>query len=136
MRESLLALLILLAAGGGVWVWITVRQRRLARADASDLLAAHGAGRGTAVVLAFTTPDCMPCKTLQRPALDELARGFPGRIAIGEVDAIVSPDLARRFGILTVPSTVVIGDDGRVRAINNGTATAERLATQAGLDGM
>jgi hypothetical protein len=51
------------------------------------------------------------------------------------VDALIEPQLAARFGILTVPSTVVIGPAGDVRAINNGTATAERLATQVGLNG-
>ncbi len=136
MRESLLALLILLTAGGGVWVWVAVRQRRLARAGAADLVAAYRVGRGGALVLAFTTPECVPCKTIQRPAVEELERRFPGRIVIAEIDAVASPELAGRFGILTVPSTVVIGGDGAVRAINNGTATAERLAAQVGLNGV
>lgn len=135
MPEFVLASLLLFAGGGVVWLSVRVRQRRLARAGASDLVAAYGVGRGAALVLAFTTPDCVPCKTIQRPVLEDLERRFPGRLVVGEVDAAASRDLAGRFGILTVPSTVVICSDGRVRAINNGTATAERLAVQIGLSG-
>ena len=52
-----------------------------------------------------------------------------------EVDALREPGLAARFGVLTVPSTVVIGSGGAIRAVNSGAAAAERLAVQAGLDG-
>ncbi len=88
-----------------------------------------------ALVLAFTTPDCVPCKTVQRPALESLEGKFPGRLVTREIDALDAPHLARRFGILTVPSTVVIGPDGEIRAINHGAATADRLAMQAGFNG-
>ena len=133
MREPLLALGLLVVAFGGVRMWVGWRRRHVMRAGAPDLLAAFSAAQRDALVLAFTTPECMPCKTVQRPALDALLQRFPGRIAVAEVDALQTPHLARRFGILTVPSTVVIGPDGEVRAINHGTVTTERLATQAGL---
>lgn len=53
-------------------------------------------------------------------------------MSVAEVDALREPRLAARFGVLTVPSTVVIGSDGAIRAINNGAAGTERLAVQAG----
>ena len=134
VREPLLALGILLAVAGLFWLWQAWRQRRAMRAGAADLVATFNA-RARALVLAFSTPECVPCKTVQRPALEALERRYPGRIVIGEIDALDTPGLAGRFGILTVPSTVVIGPDGKIRAINHGTATAERLALQAGLNG-
>ena len=106
------------------------------RSGARDLWTSFGAAPAEALVLAFTTPECMPCKTVQRPAIEALERRHPGRIVSGEVNAIEAPDLARRFGILTVPSTVIIGRDGRVRAINHGMATTEQLVTQARLGGV
>lgn len=133
MGEPLLALGLLAAASAVVWAFLAWRHTRLTQAGAADVMAAHGAAKNGALVLAFTTPDCVPCKTIQRPALDELRRLHPGRVAVSEVDALAAPEVARRFGILTVPSTVVIGPGGRIRAINHGTATAQRLAAQTGL---
>lgn len=135
MREPLLALGLLVVAFGGVRMWVRWRRRHVMRAGAADLVTSFGAARADALVLAFGTPECVPCKTIQRPALDALLQRFPGRVAVAEVDALQTPDLAHRFGILTVPSTVVMGPDGAVLAINHGTVTTERLATQAGLNG-
>jgi thiol-disulfide isomerase/thioredoxin len=133
VRDPLLALAVIAVLWGATWVWLGWRRRAAMRAGARDLWDAVGAGGTEALVLAFTTPDCLPCKTIQRPALDALERAYAGRVAVGEVNALDSPDLARRFGILTVPSTVVIGRAGDVRGINHGIATADRLAAQAGL---
>ena len=43
------------------------------------------------------------------------------------------PDVARAFGILTVPATVVMDRSGAVVGANQGFATADRLAAQLGL---
>lgn len=135
MREPLLALGTLVAAAAVVWLWIAWRRHRTRRSGAQDLVDTYDAGRAGALVLAFTTPDCVPCKTVQRPALESLTRQFPGQVVTREIDALDARDLADRFGILTVPSTVVIGPDGEVRAVNHGAATADRLILQAGLNG-
>lgn len=135
MREPLLALGVLLVGAAAVWFWITWRRHRVWRSGAEDLVRAYDVGRAGALVLAFTTPDCVPCKTVQRPALEALERRFPGQVITREIDALDAPDLAQRFGILTVPSTVVIGPDGEIRAINHGAATTNRLILQAGFNG-
>jgi thioredoxin-like negative regulator of GroEL len=87
------------------------------------------------VVLAFSTADCIPCKTVQKPALDELRGRFSGQVQVREVDATIDPALAKRFGILTVPSTVVIGAQGAIVAVNQGPVGWEKLAGQLGLNG-
>lgn len=135
MRDPLLALAILVIGAAVLWLWLGSRQARAVRAGAADLVETYQAAEAGALVLAFTTPDCAPCRTVQRPALEALQERYPGRIVVGEVDALAEPRLAARFGILTVPSTVVIGPAGDVRAINNGIATAERLTAQMGLNG-
>jgi thiol-disulfide isomerase/thioredoxin len=135
VRDPLLALGVLTVAAALLWLWLGSRQARAVRAGAADLVETYGAREAGALVLAFTAPDCAPCRTVQRPALEALEQQYPGRIVIGEVDALIEQRLAARFGILTVPSTVVIGPAGDVRAINNGTATTERLAAQVGLNG-
>lgn len=132
MAERLLVLL--LAACGVALVWLLLRWRssRYRRPGARDLLTLS---RGRPLVLAFSTPDCVPCRTQQKPALAELQRRYPARLAVREVDAAAEPGLAERFGIMTVPSTVVVDGRGRILAINHGLATWEKLAAQLSLNG-
>lgn len=85
---------------------------------------------GRPVVIAFSTPSCAACHTAQKPALSRLQANAGGAVRILEVDAAARPEVARRFGILTVPSTAVLDGEGRVLALNQGFASAERLAEQ------
>lgn len=87
----------------------------------------HGA------VLYFTTPTCVECRWRQEPALRELQERRDGQVAVIKVDALEEEELARRFRILTVPSTVVLDRQGRVQAVNYGFAPAEQLEAQLGL---
>ncbi len=130
MTERVLALLIVAAVVAGIWGLIRLRAAWYRGREAGDLLEA-----ARPLILAFSTPDCVPCRTAQKPALEKLRQRFVGRIEVREVDATVRPEMADRFGILTVPSTVVVGADGRVRAVNYGLALADKLAFQLGLDG-
>jgi thiol-disulfide isomerase/thioredoxin len=128
-------LLLLVVIGGGLallWLGLRWRTARLRRPSARDVLVRLAAG-GSPLVMAFTTPECVPCRTMQRPALEELERRYPGRVEVREVDAAAVPDLADRFGIMTVPSTVVIDPQGGIVAINYGLARWEKLATQLSL---
>ncbi len=45
-----------------------------------------------------------------------------------KVHPLEAPEVVRRFNILTVPSTVVVDGERRVRAVNFGFADAEALA--------
>ncbi len=62
-------------------------------------------------ILQFTTPYCAPCKTNAR-----LLRGFAREadVPYAQVDLGARPELARRYGIRTVPTIVVAAGDGRV----------------------
>lgn len=85
---------------------------------------------GRPLVIAFSTPSCAACHTAQKPALTRLEAQAGGTVRIVEVDAAAQPEVARRFGILTVPSTAVLDGEGRMLALNQGFATTERLAGQ------
>jgi thioredoxin 1 len=89
-----------------------------------------GARPGVPAVLYFTTPDCAPCKTVQRPALEHLQERLGDRLQIIEVDAQARPDLARCWGVLSVPTTFVIDELGRLRHVNHGATRAEKLIQQ------
>ncbi len=130
--DRVLALAVVVLAVAAAWLGLRWNFRQVVRRGAEDLVAQGG---GFPVVLVFSTADCVPCKTVQKPALDELRGRFSGRVQVREVDATIDPALAKRFGILTVPSTVVIGSQGAIVAVNQGPVGWEKLAGQLGLNG-
>ncbi|MBR7162464.1 MAG: thioredoxin [Clostridia bacterium] len=64
------------------------------------------------VAVDFWATWCGPCKMLA-PVIEELAYDFDGRAVIGKVDVDENEDLARRFGIMSIP-TVLIFKDGQL----------------------
>jgi len=113
------ALVILVLAARVVAGARTARARALGPGEVWSALGSTPDGR-PAVVL-FTTPSCAECAT-QRTVLEG--------VRVIEVDASTRPEIAFRVGVLTAPTTAVLGPDGRVRAVNHGFAPAERLAAQ------
>jgi len=85
---------------------------------------------GRPTVVAFSTPSCIACHTAQRPALAALEARGGGTVRILHVDAAARPEVARAFGVMTVPATTVLDERGAVVAANQGFATAETLAGQ------
>lgn len=76
-------------------------------------------------ILYFTTPTCGVCKARQEPALSQLAE-----VRVDKVDAIERRDLADKYRVYTVPTTVVVGPDGTTRHVNYGYAPADKLRRQ------
>ncbi len=128
MIERGLVLLIIAAGLGVLALWLSARRRRLTATFLS--LRAAGLVNGRPTVLAFTSPDCAACHVAQRPALDDLATRVGDRIAIQEVDVLARPEIARAFGIFSVPSTLVADASGQVVAFNIGFTSAESLVRQ------
>ena len=82
------------------------------------------------VIVYFTTPDCVPCKTIQRPALDKLTSTYGDKLHVLEIDATERPDLAKTWGVMSVPTTFLLNSKGEARYVNNGVARAEKLMEQ------
>ena len=81
-------------------------------------------------VLYFTGAACTICHTAQTPALARLADDLGGSAVIHEVDVADKPDLARRYRVMSLPTTVVLAADGTVAAVNVGFASADRIREQ------
>jgi len=127
MSERLLILALFgLCLTIGFALWRLSEARRLAA------LARRAAGRvdGGPAILYFTAPGCAQCRLQQTPILERLLDEVGAPIRLHKVDAIEEGELARAYGILTVPTTVLLDAAGRPRAINHGLATAERLRAQ------
>jgi thioredoxin-like negative regulator of GroEL len=76
-------------------------------------------------ILYFTGESCTVCRTHQEPALARLAD-----VRIDKVDAVAERDLADRFHVYTLPTTVVFACDGRALHVNYGYAPAPKLQRQ------
>jgi thiol-disulfide isomerase/thioredoxin len=85
---------------------------------------------GVPAILYFTTPDCVACKTVQRPALERLKECLGDRLQVVEINAQEKPDLASRWGVLSVPTTFIIDERGQLRHVNHGAARADKLLQQ------
>ena len=78
------------------------------------------------VLLDFFATWCGPCRMLA-PVLEELAAENPG-FRIAKVDVDENPELARQFGIMTVPTLVVMKDGEPVRRASGVRPKAALLA--------
>ncbi len=85
---------------------------------------------GKPAILYFTTPDCAPCKTIQRPALRAVQGRMGDRLQVIEVNAYEQPGLAKEWGVLSVPTTFIIDSSGRPRHVNHGVTPANKLLEQ------
>jgi thiol-disulfide isomerase/thioredoxin len=85
---------------------------------------------GRPAILAFSTPGCAVCRSAQQPALDLLGRQLVDQVRILKIDLTEQPDVASKYGVLTAPTTVILGADGRIVSYNNGFAPADQLAAQ------
>lgn len=126
---------VAIIAGGLALYWLLNRYIlvRAERSQASQDGQVPGAKPGTPAILYFTTPDCAPCRTVQRPALRALQERLGEQsLQVIEVNVQEQPDLASRWGVLSVPTTFIIGADGRLKHVNHGVTRAERLLEQIG----
>ena len=82
------------------------------------------------VIVYFTTPDCAPCKTVQRPALEKLIGILGEKLHVVEIDATERPDLTKTWGVMSVPTTFLLDSRGEARYVNNGVTRAEKLMEQ------
>ncbi len=58
------------------------------------------------VLVDFFATWCGPCKMLA-PVLDEVAEAAGARAKVVKVDIDASPDLAQRYGVMSVPTLIV-----------------------------
>src|SRR3954452_6129006 len=127
-------IVILVAAGIVVarQIFLLWRQRRLERVQRAPVLPELAAllQPGQPTVLAFSTPGCTECRTLQTPALRKLDERLRGQIHVAHLSAPEHPELVSHFGILTVPATVVLDADGVARHVNLRYTNQDRLYDQ------
>jgi thiol-disulfide isomerase/thioredoxin len=115
--------------GGGFGIYLLYNWMLQLRTP--NLLADLGPIRPDAFTLVyFTTPTCVPCKTVQRPAIQKLTQLLGSALHVVEIDATEKPELASRWGVMSVPTTFVIDPKGKLRHVNHGVTRTEKLLVQ------
>lgn len=135
MAERLLIVLALTAVLVAVVLAVRAWNGRNTRViqqqqPAWDALGAEPDGRPT--LIAFSTPSCAACHKAQAPAIALAERRLgEDQVRVIKIDAASQPYVAKAFGVMTVPSTVVVAAGGNeIVAINQGFAPSARLIEQ------
>ena len=81
-------------------------------------------------ILYFTADYCRSCKFQQAPIIDQLATSFGNSISVEQYDVSEQPELASRYKVMTLPTTVVLNSGGQVTHINYGVTPQGKLEAQ------
>jgi thiol-disulfide isomerase/thioredoxin len=125
----LLAPLIAVAVIGGVALMLRVQKGGQLELVGSVVETAPGHPQLPSI-LYFTGEACTICHTAQRPALRKLATEIISGVEIRQIDIAVEPELARRYRVMSLPTTIVLNGAGEVMDINVGFASGEILRRQ------
>jgi thioredoxin-related protein len=55
---------------------------------------------------------------------------LPEKLNLVEVDAISNPEMAKEWGVISVPTIFILDSEGKPRHINHGVSTKEKLLMQ------
>jgi len=121
-----LAIGIIILGAAAYWL---INQRLLVRAK-DNLFTLFKTLPKKPVLVYFTTPDCAPCKTVQRPAIEQVRNLLGEKLHVIEINAYERPDLAKLWGVISVPTTFLLDARGEARYVNNGVARANKLMEQ------
>ncbi len=131
MSAVIVAIVAALAVAAAVGWWLTRRSGSIkvigsdpgqgADADTADL----GLSRTGPTVVHFSAPWCGPCDRVRR-VVDQVCDNM-GDVAHVEVDIDANQAAARRFSVLSLPTTLIFDVDGRQRYRTSGVPKAADL---------
>lgn len=125
----------LVVIGAGVALYVLLRRAHIAWVRRR---APRSAPTGRPTLLYFSTPGCAPCWSLQAPAVTQVEDELGEAIRVVRVDALLEPEVAARWGVLSVPTTIILDCDGQLCHFNHGFVTAavlKRQIAESALDG-
>jgi thioredoxin 1 len=68
------------------------------------------------VLIDFWADWCMPCR-MMTPVMDELAKAYAGKALFGKVNVDENPQIAGRYGIMSIPHFLIFKNGTRVEKI-------------------
>lgn len=121
MIERLMVVALLaVAALAAYYLFRTVHMRRMEPAPVTA---------GMPTLLYFRSDTCAICPTQGR-FVNEAAADWDGRLRVQTVDATAETELASRYQVFTLPTTILLDRQGQVSAVNYGLTDSGKLARQ------
>lgn len=124
-----LIIVVALATLGLVLYQLYIRRqlsRIAAQANFDPILS--GLNPDVPTIVYFTTPNCIPCKTQQQPAIKKVRDTQD--IQVVQIDATENPDAANRWGVMSAPTTFVLDNNFKPKSVNHGVADETKLLKQ------
>ena len=125
MPDRIVLALGLMVIGAAAYQLLLLAQRRWASNGSKQ-----GIASGRSALLVFTSPTCGPCKLQQLPIVERLMLDWHDRMDVRVIDVTEQPEVAAQFGVWSLPTTIVLGADRSVAAINQGVASERKLREQ------
>lgn len=127
MFERIVMTVVILA--GLALLWLGWRYYKL---KVTQTIQPVEAAFGRPTLLYFSADYCAPCKMQQTPIIDSLVAKLGESIVVQKYDVTEHPDLASRYKVLTLPTTVVLDSRGHVAHLNYGVTPQAKLEAQLG----
>lgn len=125
MLDRLVITFVIIGGLGLLWLGWSYYKGRLVR---SIQIKKDSTGRPT--LLYFAADYCAACKFQQAPIIEKIAANRGDSIVVEKFDVTQHPDVATKYKVLTLPTTVVINADGQVAHINYGVTQESKLELQ------
>jgi thiol-disulfide isomerase/thioredoxin len=81
-------------------------------------------------LLYFTGEYCLACEFQQTPIIEAISTKLGDSIIVKKYDVSIHPELASRYKVLTLPTTIIVNELGQITHVNYGVARQEKLETQ------
>ncbi len=127
MYERLLITFAMMAFFAGVLLLMKHRQMTLAKRASQQLEKSSG----IPTIVYFWANGCPVCRMTQKRVLEGIIAEYgKDQLALTAYNTDEAPDVAKEWGVRTLPTTFLLDSAGTIRHVNNGLAVSETLRKQ------